>query len=248
MIPEEIDKKVKYDLSAIIFVDRFFYGLHQNGKIIFEQFISYKDNLDLSRKLKRAGLDKLKLEKIAVVSHLAPAGLIDYDEFDYENFHAYFADNYPGELLKIVDYFSNKLVGQKLFSTFALKRGLKKVIDGIFPNCEYFHITKVLSDYLIKKKSDSVLMLLSETSLSIVSVEDGVTVFSNIFRVTGEMDAAYYVKSLYDELGYGSSKPCYIIDSHANKSHIQKFQDHFTNCTVIPTNNLELIEALECVS
>jgi len=248
MIPEEIDIKVKYDLSAIIFVDRFFYGLHDNGKIIFEQFISYKDNLDLSRKLKRAGLEKLSLEKIAIISHLPPAGLINYDKFDYENFHAYFSDHYPKELLKIVDYYSNKLVGQKLFSTFAIKRGLKKVIDNIFPDCEYFHITKVLSDYLIKKKSDSVLMLLSETSLSVVSVEDSITVFSNIFRVTGDLDAAYYIKSLYQELGYDASKPCYIIDSNADKAHIQSFQEHFTNCTVIPTNKLELIEALECVS
>lgn len=248
MVPENIDKKLKYDLSAILFVDRFFYGIHYNAKVIFDEVLSYKDNLDLSRQIKRAGLDELNLEKTSIVSHLPPAGLIDYDNFEFKDFKSYFKDKYPDEHLNISEYFSSKLVGQKLFSTFAIKKSLKNTLVKAFPNVEFFHVSKILSDYLIKKKSDSVLMLLSQTSLSVVSIEDGKTVFSNVFRLTGELDASYYIKSLYKTMSYDQNKPCYIINSKANKNDLDSFQDYFSNCSVVPKSNLELIEALACVS
>ena len=248
MLVNSIDIKNKYDLSAYIYVDRFFFGLLSGGKVISTDSFKFKDQLDFSRQIKRNEFDKLKLEKVAIISHMAPSGLIDYDEFNYDDFHGYFADKYPNELLKIANYFSDKMYGQKLFSTFALNQNIVKLLTKTFPNAQYFHVSKVLSDYLIKKKSDSVLMLLSKEYMSVVSVEDGTTTFSNTFRINGELDAAYYVKSIYESLAYEATKPCYIIDSEADSKTLDTFKNQFPNSTIIPNSHTELIEGIQCVS
>ena len=244
---EHLNSEKIYNLSAFIYVDRFFYGLFDDHMLEHKSSFKYADQLDLKRKFVKEGLLTLTINKASMISCLSPSGMIEYDDFNLFDFQNMFNGLYPTELLKISKFHSGKLKEQRLYSAFAIPKSIEALLKPIAKEFEITHVTKVLADYLTKKKTDSFLILLNEGYCSLLYQSDNSTQFSNTFRVNGELDAVYYVKKAFEALNLKSTQPCYVLDQSSPKHYLTSLSEHLSNLNVIPKIDLDLSEALLCV-
>lgn len=244
---EHLNLDKTYNLSAFIYVDRFFYGLFDDQTLEYKSSFKFVDQLDLKRQLTKAGFTSLSINKAAIISGMPPFGLIEYDDFNLFDYQHMFNGHYPEEFLKISNFHAQKLKEQKLYSAFAVPKTIEALLKPIAKELEITHVTKVLADYLTKKKSDSFLILINEGFCSLLYQSENSTQFSNTFRVHGELDAVYYVNKAFDALKLDRSQPCYVLDQSAPENYLNSLGAHLTNLSVIPKKDLDLSEALLCV-
>jgi hypothetical protein len=244
---EHLNPDKTYNLSAFIYVDRFFYGLFEDQTLEHQSSFTYVDQLDLKRQLVKSGLTTLSINKAAVISCLSPSGMIEYDDFNFHDYHTMFKKHYPEELITISSFLAHKLKEQKLYSAFAIPKSIEAILKPIANELEICHVTKVLADYLTKKKTDSFLVLINEGYCSMLFQSESITNFSNTFRIYGDLDPVYYIKKAYEALNLDSSQPCYVFNQSAPNSYLTSLSKHISNLNVIPQKNLDLSEALLCV-
>ena len=244
---KDLDPNKTYNLSAFIYVDRFFYGLFDDQQLEYKSNFSFKDLLDLKRQISKSNITKVKVNKAAIISSIAPAGLIEYDDFSFNTYKSFFRGHFPEEFLSVSNYHAQKLKEQKLYAAFAFPREIEKLLKTYAAEVEFVHISKVLADYLTKQKSDVFLILINDQYCSMVYNKDKTTSFANTFRLTGELDSIYYTRKVFEAMDIKDSQPCYILNQSAPDSYIQGLTTYLSNVNIIPTEDLELSEALLCV-
>jgi len=183
------NKNLKYELSALLDADSFFYGLFDYGsKLAYSDRISSIDDLSSEPWNERISLRKTK---IGLLNNLVT--LIPESEFRAADMTSIIATSIGISDTSQYILRSDRSEKHNLRICYAVPKGLVKTITNLLDSPILHHYVSTFLDSISDVKEDGIYLDFSGEVLIVIALKGGKPLLVNTYKVTEDLDAFYWI-------------------------------------------------------
>lgn len=221
------DADKKYELSALIDADSFFYGVFDYGQSIQRIGRSTFAHPETASLLKdsRATIRKFKLALLSPVFTLIPR-----EEYSPEDLGSYLTATYPD--LPLYQYIlrSDHISQLDVRVCYPVEKNQLTALTNRYDSASLTHYVSTLLEYIPREK-DGIYVLCIEDNAIVIGMKSGRLHFCNQERLKSYLDTFYTIQNACDLLYEGDNNYTIYIAGAGNKmdeliSLLQKYHPH----------------------